>query len=105
MKDEVEKYPIGTTVYYSVEDYDTGKECIYEGKITNIYYKDLELNDTKVHMKLYAIGDGLSMQCNAFYTLEELFQLKERLEYLQQEVVKDKLTKDASEYIRMSDYE
>lgn len=86
-----EKYPIGTEVYYSLDDYETGEPIIYKGKITKIYYTDLDVADTTLHLKMYEVNEGLGMQCNAFYTIEELFALKERLEQTYSELSKDKL--------------
>ena len=86
-----EKYPIGTEVYYSIEDYDTGESIIHKGKITKIFYNDLNLNGKTIHSKFYEINNGWSMQENCFYTINELFKMKERLEYLQNELSKEKL--------------
>lgn len=76
--------PLGTTVYYSIEDYDSGDEVIYEGKITKIYDAPLQLQDTTINIHLYQVADGLSMQRGSFYTLPELFQFKDRIQYLQE---------------------
>lgn len=89
--DKEERYPIGTEVYYSLEDYETGEDIIYKGTITKIYYTDLDVADTTLHLKMYEVNEGLGMQCNAFYTIEELFALKNRLEQTYLELSKDKL--------------
>lgn len=95
-----EKYPIGTEVYFTMEDYNSGDEIIYKGVVSDIFYHKLKLKDVTLNMKLYRVGDGIAMQCNAFYTLEELFQMKERLIYLQHELGKDidKIMKETSVY-------
>lgn len=87
--EEKEKYPVGTKVYYSSEDYNTGEDVIYEGEVQDIYYHTLNLGGKELNMKLYKINDGLSMQCNAFYTLEELMSMANRLQYLLNEFDKE----------------
>ena len=85
-----EKYPIGTEVYYSLEDYDTGGEAIYKGKITDIYDHEVNLLNVKHKMKIYKIDNKIGMQYNAFYTLEELIKMADRLKYLTKEIDKTK---------------
>lgn len=93
-----EKYPVGTEVYYSLEDYNTGEDIIYKGKVRKIYYTDLELNDKTFHLKMYEVRKGLGMQSNSFYTLEELFKLKTRLEETYHDLTKDALLIDKQVY-------
>lgn len=85
-----EKYPIGTEVYYQLEDYDTGEDLIYKGKITDIYNHEVNLLNKKHKMKIYKINDQIGMQRNAFYTLEELMAMANRLQYLTKEIDKTK---------------
>jgi len=87
---KVEKYPIGTEVYYSLEDYDSGEDIIYKGTISKIDYHDFKIKDNSYHMKMYQVNKGLGMQCNAFYTLEELYKMANRLQYLTKEYYKEK---------------
>lgn len=91
----LKNYPvkIGDKVYYSIEDYNTGTEIIYEGAISKIYDTTIKIKDKDLTMTLYQVADGLSMQRNAFYTLPELFDLKSRLEYLHNNL-QDRLTPD-----------
>ena len=89
--EEKEKYPVGTKVYYSSEDYNTGEDIIYEGEVQDIYYHTLNLGGKELNMKLYKVNDGLSMQCNAFYTLDELMSMAQRLQYLVDEIDKEKV--------------
>lgn len=89
--DTKEKYPVGTTVYYTLDDYDTGEPVIYSGKIVKITNQTLNLNGKKFPAKFYQLDSGLGMIYNSFYTIEELFQLKEKLELTMNEFLKDKL--------------
>lgn len=74
---------IGDEVYYSVEDYDTGNDVIYKAKIVNIIKEDIHLGDTILKDCIfYKLDNGTGVQRNACYTIDELFQLKERLEEL-----------------------
>lgn len=98
MKETKEKYPIGTEVYYTLEDYDTGEDIIYKGKVRRIYYTDFELNEHKFHLKMYEVNKGLGMQSNNFYTIQELFKLKQRLEETYQDLAKDALLIDKEVY-------
>lgn len=80
--DKIEKYPIGTKIYYSLEDYDTGEPVIYKTKVKTIFIKNIQIPITKKEMKvkIYEMEDGMGMTKNAFYTLQELFDMKDRLE-------------------------
>lgn len=86
-----ERYPIGTTVYYTLDDYFTGEPIIYSGTITDITVQDLYLNNKHLKCKFYKLDNGIGLMKNSFYTLHELFQLKERLEVTMNEFRKDKL--------------
>lgn len=98
---EEEKYPVGTEVYYSLDDFDSGEPVIYKGVIKAIHRNDIKLGphpkDPKgmptilKDAKFYEVNDGLSLMCNAFYTLDELFELKDRLELLMHETNKQRL--------------
>lgn len=77
---------IGDKVYYSLEDYDTGEDFIYEGVVKDIYLQDIDIGGKNIELKMYKVADGLAMQRNAFYTIEELFKMKERLEFLLNEL-------------------
>ena len=89
--DKEEKYPVGTTVYYTWDDYDTGEPVIYSGTITKITMQTINLKDKKFKAKFYQLDNGIGMMYNSFYTIEELFQLKERLETRMNEYRKDLL--------------
>lgn len=89
MKDK--ELPLGTTVYYSLEDYTSGDEIIYSSTITEIYDKELKFpNGTTLPIHFYRLDDGLSLQRCSFYTLPELFQLKDRLQFIQNNIRGDK---------------
>lgn len=77
-----EKYPIGTEVYYSLDDWDTGEPVIYKTKVKAIVMKDIKIPITEKEMKvkIYQMENGWGMSKNSFYTLKELFDMKERLE-------------------------
>lgn len=78
-----EKYKVGQTVYYSLEDYDTGNPVIYSGKIESISIdKVLEYKGKTIKSKFYHLDNGIGVQENAMYTIEELFKMKEHLEHL-----------------------
>lgn len=89
-----EKYPIGTEVYYSLEDYNTGEDIIYKGIVQNIEIKKVNLLDKEYEMKMYMLDTRMGMQCNAFYTLKELYDMAERLRYIKQIYDKDKILED-----------
>lgn len=86
---------VGDEVFYSLEDYDTGEDIIYKGKITKIFMQDVTFiyansgkeTKTKKYIRLYQVADGLAMQRNAFYTIDELFKMREKLE----EIIKNGL--------------
>lgn len=73
---------IGDVVAYSLEVYDTGEDVIYTGVIQDIFFQTIQIGKVKRNIKLYKVNDGLAMQRNAFYTMDELFNMKERLEKL-----------------------
>lgn len=89
MKSNKEKYPIGTIIYYSL-DIDDLNPKINTGKISEIFYHDLETSKGTKKIKLYKVNDSLAMMSNAFYTIEELYKMADRLHYLTNEVDKNR---------------
>lgn len=73
---------IGDVVAYTLEIYDTGEDVIYTGVIQDIFFQTIQIGKIKRNIKLYKVNDGLAMQRNAFYTMDELFNMKEKLEKL-----------------------
>lgn len=89
MSKQKEKYPIGTRVYYSLDNWDDNGMSIYSGVIEDIKIQDLKVGDKSFKVKFYYLDNGMGLQRNAFYTIDELFQLKERLEQNMQSVEKE----------------
>lgn len=74
---------IGDRVFYSVEDYNTGKDIIYEGYV--IGFNDnqtLKLGSENINLsRFYNISDKpdgemiVGLQRNCFYTIDDLFKM------------------------------
>lgn len=87
MKEELN---IGDRVFYTMEDYDTGEDIIYEGYVVS-FDDDVSLyigNDRDDKIKLgrfYNISDKkdgdmiVGMQRDCLYTIKDLFNIKDRL--------------------------
>lgn len=86
-----EKYPVGTKVYYSLDAYETGEPTIYSGTITRIDNSNIKLLNTELPAKVYYLDTEIGLMSNSFYTIQELFQLKEKLENTYNEYRKDLL--------------
>lgn len=76
-------YPvnIGDTVYYSLDNSD-GETIIYKGIVKEISTVPLDLNNDKISLTFYQLDTGIGVQRNACYTLQELFDLASRIDYL-----------------------
>lgn len=85
-----EKYPIGTKVYFNSDIDDTGEVVIRQGTILSISDHDINIMGKIRTKKMYKISEGLFMQRNSFYTLEELMLMANRLQYLTKEIDKTK---------------
>lgn len=90
---------IGSRVFYSVEDYDTGKDVIYEGYV--IGFNDnqtLKLGNENINLgRFYNISDKpdgdmiVGLQRNCFYTIDDLFKIANKQKELDN--LKDKAIK------------
>lgn len=90
---------IGSRVFYSVEDYDTGKDVIYEGYV--IGFNDnqtLKLGNENINLgRFYNISDKpdgdmiVGLQRNCFYTIDDLFKIANKQKELDN--LKDKSIK------------
>lgn len=76
-----EEPTINTTVYYELEDQD-GNPTYYTSTIKSIHQHPLTLLDTTIHPTFYYVDDTLGLQRNAFYTLPELFHIKDNYQLL-----------------------
>lgn len=85
---------IGDEVYYTWEDLNTGEDLIYKGTIVDIIKKPIKINDIELNHTFYMLDDGMGVQRNCCYTIEELFELKNRLEFLKNTVDIKELLKE-----------
>lgn len=82
---------IGDRVFYSMEDYESGEDIVYEGYVHSIHENHrLEIGNMDLCMTFYEVSDrpggeprGIGMQRNCLYTLKELFEIKDAYEYQQ----------------------
>lgn len=80
------KLKIGDEVFYSLEDYNTGEDVIYKGTVKEIKNHKLKIKDKEIDIIFYDTGTGIGCERKSLYTLEELFEMKNRLEYLLNEI-------------------
>lgn len=90
---------IGDRVFYSAEDYNTGKDIIYEGYV--IGFNDnqtLKLGNENIKLgRFYNISDKpdgdmvVGLQRNCFYTIDDLFKMANKQKELDN--LKDKSIK------------
>lgn len=88
---------IGDRVFYSLEDYASGEEIIYEGYICNINTDhNIKLGNIDITATFYEVSDkpngdpiGIGMQRNCLYTINDLFKIKDTYEYQQRKVEKE----------------
>lgn len=88
---------IGDKVYYSLEDYDSGEEIIYEGYICGINANhNIKIGNIDITSTFYELSDtpngdsnGIGMQRNCLYTINDLFKIKNAYEYQQRKVEKE----------------
>lgn len=76
-----EEVTINTPVYYELED-SYGNPTYYTSTIKSINQQPLTLLDTTIHPTFYYVQDGLGLQRNAFYTLPQLFHIKDNYQLL-----------------------
>lgn len=89
---------VGDEVYYTYEDYKTGDDVIYKSKIKKIVKQDITLGNKVLKDKIfYWLESGIVLMRNACYTIEELFEMKERLEEIKNAFEIEKLLDKSNE--------
>lgn len=88
---------IGDRVFYTLEDYESGKDMVYEGYIHSIHEDHkIEIGNMDLNITFYEVSDrpggeprGIGMQRNCLYTLDDLFEIKDKYEYQQRRLESD----------------
>ena len=76
---------IGQVVYYELD------KDIYQDQVIRIEERTINIKKKHILRTFYQMKKGLALEREAFYTIEELFESKDKLEYILNNKVKNLL--------------